>query len=320
MRKSNFRVSVIVPVYNEEGCVSILAVRLIKVLESYSGYEIIFINDGSSDNTLKVLKQLHSKNNKIHFLSFSRNFGHQNALRAGTKFASGDCIISLDGDLQHPPELIPDLIEKWNEGYDIVYTIRENDEKTSTFKKVTGKLFYKLMNAISDINFEQGEADFRLLDKYAAAELNKLSENAIFFRGMIKWLGFQQIGIKYVPEQRIWGKTKYSRKKMFALAISGITGFSIKPLRISTLIGVSIAFLSLLYGIYALYIKFFTENSIEGWTSVFFMVTFIGGIQLIMIGILGEYIGNIFIESKKRPHYIIKESSLASKSEYIGKA
>jgi len=202
------------------------------------------------------------------------------------------------------------LIQKWNEGYDIVYTIRKDGEKIPVLKKLTSILFYKLMNALSDINFENGEADFRLLDKNAAAELNKLNENAIFFRGMVKWLGFDQIGIEYVPYDRIWGKTKYSRKKMFTLAISGITSFSIKPLRISTIIGVSIAFFSLLYGIYALYIKFFTDNSIEGWTSVFFMVTFIGGIQLIILGIIGEYIGNIFLESKKRPHYIIKENSL----------
>lgn len=310
MRNSNFKVSVIVPVYNEEGCLTTVAERVVKVLSCYYDYEILFIDDGSKDNSVTVLKKLHTDNHKINYLTFSRNFGHQNALRAGTKYATGDCIISIDGDLQHPPELIPELINKWNDGYEIVYTIRRDDERISAFKKVTAKLFYRIMNSISDINFEQGEADFRLLDKRAAMELNNLSENAIFFRGMVKWLGYKQIGMEYIPENRIWGTTKYSRKKMFALAISGITGFSIKPLRISTMIGLSIAFLSLLYGIYALYIKLFTNSSIEGWTSVFFMVTFIGGVQLIMIGILGEYIGNIFIESKKRPHYIIKENTL----------
>ncbi|HEY5123133.1 MAG TPA: glycosyltransferase family 2 protein, partial [Ignavibacteria bacterium] len=277
MRKSDYKVSVIVPVFNEEGCVSYVADRVVKILKGCYDYEILFIDDGSQDNTLTILKKLHSENQKINFLSFSRNFGHQNALRAGTQYATGDCIISLDGDLQHPPELIPDMLSKWNEGYDIVYTIRKEVQKTSIFKKVTARLFYKIMNAISDINVEHGEADFRLLDKIAAAELNNLHENAIFFRGMVKWLGFKQIGIEYIPDNRIWGKTKYSGKKMFGLAISGITSFSIKPLRISTLIGISIAFLSLLYGIYALYIKFFTNDSIQGWTSVFFMVSFIGG-------------------------------------------
>ena len=309
MKKNNFKVSVIVPIYNEEGCILTLAERVVKVLENYHEYEILFIDDGSKDSTLEILRKLNSDNRKINFLSFSRNFGHQNALRAGTRRADGDCIISIDGDLQHPPELIPDLINKWIEGYDIVYTIRKDGKKIPVLKKVTSRLFYKLMNAISDINLQHGEADFRLLDKNAAAELNNLNENALFFRGMVKWLGFNQTGIEYIPDDRKWGKTKYSRKKMFDLAISGITSFSIKPLRVSIIIGISIAFLSLLYGLYALYIKFFTDNSIEGWASVFFMVTFIGGIQLIILGIIGEYIGNIFLESKKRPHYIIKEDS-----------
>jgi polyisoprenyl-phosphate glycosyltransferase len=193
MRKSDYKVSVIVPLFNEEGCVSFMAERVVRILEGYHDYEILFIDDGSQDNTLNILKKLHLSNKKINFLSFSRNFGHQNALRAGTKHATGDCIISLDGDLQHPPELIPDLINKWIEGYDIVYTKRKDVQKTSLFKKLTAYLFYKIMNAVSDINFEHGEADFRLLDKHAAAELNNLHENAIFFRGMIKWLGIKLV-------------------------------------------------------------------------------------------------------------------------------
>jgi polyisoprenyl-phosphate glycosyltransferase len=311
MRENNFRVSVIIPVFNEEGCIRIIADRLIELLSVYPDFELLFIDDGSIDNSLSILRELHSENTKINFLSFSRNFGHQNALRAGTMYACGDCIISMDGDLQHPPEMIPKLIEKWKEGCDIVYTIRKDDQGTSLYKKFTARMFYKLMNGLSDINFEQGEADFRLIDRRAAEELNKLSENAIFFRGIVKWLGYNQTGIEYRPDKRVWGKTKYSRKKMFSLAVSGITGFSIKPLRISTLFGIAIALLSLLYGMYALYIKFFTDRSVEGWTSVFFMVTFIGGIQLIILGIIGEYIGNIFLESKKRPHYIIRENSLS---------
>ena len=294
MRKDKFKVSVIIPVFNEEGCVPVIIERLTRILTVYSDYEIIFIDDGSTDSTLKRVKDIRNNNPKVHYLSFSRNFGHQNALRAGTRYASGDCTISLDGDLQHPPELIPVLINKWLDGYDIVYTIRKDPEKLSFFKKVTSRVFYKIMNVISDIKFEHGEADFRLIDKIAAKELNKLSENSIFFRGIVKWLGFSQTSIEYTPDKRISGSTKYSAKKMVALALSGITSFSVKPLRVSTFIGTSIAFLSLLYGFYALYIKMFTHNTIEGWTSVFFMVTFIGGIQLIMIGILGEYIGNLF--------------------------
>lgn len=315
MRKNNFKISVIVPVYNEEGCIAAINERISNVLSSTYNYELIFVDDGSSDNSLSEIKKLKSGNPYIQFLSFSRNFGHQNALRAGMRHATGDCIISLDADLQHPPELIPEMIKKWQDGFDIVYTIRKDDQRVPFTKKLMAKVFYRFMNAISEIRFERGEADFRLLDKHAAAELNKLTENGIFFRGMVKWLGFQQTGIEYVPDERIWGRTKYSGRKMMSLAVSGITGFSIKPLRISTIIGVCIAFLSILYGIYALYIKLFTDNSVEGWTSVFFMVTFIGGIQLIMIGILGEYIGKIFMETKKRPHYIINENSIAEDSK-----
>jgi glycosyltransferase involved in cell wall biosynthesis len=311
MEEINQKISIIIPVFNEEGCISIVVEKVINVLERGDNkYEILIIDDGSNDETLSLVKRLRAENDKIHYISFSRNFGHQNAIRAGLKYSTGDCIISLDGDMQHPPELIPELISKWKEGYDIVYTIRRDGKSVPLLKKISSRFFYKLMNAITDINFEPGEADFRLLDKNAANELNTMNENAIFLRGMIKWLGYKQVGIDYTPDDRIWGKSKYSRRKMFGLAISGITGFSTKPLRISTLIGVSIAFLSLLYGIYALYIRVFTDKSIEGWTSVFFMVTLIGGIQLIMIGILGEYIGKIFIESKKRPHFIVRETSL----------
>lgn len=207
MKKVDYKVSVVVPVYNEEGCVLKLTERLVKILEQYFDYEILFVDDGSQDSTLTILKNLHTENKKINYLSFSRNFGNQNALRAGTKYATGDCIVSLDGDLQHPPELIPSLIDKWNEGYDIVYTIRKDTEEVSFFKRITAKLFYKIMNTISNINFENGEADFRLLGRNAEQELNNLHENAIFIRGMVKWLGFNQAGIEYVPENRIWGKT-----------------------------------------------------------------------------------------------------------------
>jgi polyisoprenyl-phosphate glycosyltransferase len=310
MRNINYKVSVIIPVLNEQDCISPLLEKVVGVLERGSGsYEIIIIDDGSKDDTLSLIKKLRDDNDKIKYISFSRNFGHQNAIRAGLKYTTGDCVISMDGDMQHPPELIPELIGKWKEGFDIVYTIRRDEPDTPVLKKLTSGLFYKLMNLISDINFEQGEADFRLLDKFAVIEFNNLNENAIFYRGMVKWIGLNQIGIEYTPGKRLFGATKYSGKKMGALALSGITGFSTKPLRISTIVGISIAFLSLIYGIYAIYIKLFTERSIEGWTSVFFMVTLIGGIQLIMIGILGEYIGRIFIESKKRPNYIVKENS-----------
>ena len=310
MNGAKFKISLIIPVYNEEGCIQLLVNKAVEILKDYNSFEVILIDDGSKDKTLQILKELSLANNHIQYLSFSRNFGHQNALRAGLDFATGDCIISMDADFQHPPDLIPILIEKWSEGYDIVYTIRKDSVKTPFFKRYTAKLFYKILNIFSDINIQPGAADFRLIDKNVANTLNKLRENEIFYRGMVKWLGFKQTGIEYIPNERFWGDSKYSLKKMALLALSGITSFSVRPLKISFLVGTIIALFSIFYGFYALYIKLFTDQSIAGWTSVFFMVSFIGGVQLIMIGVLGEYIGKLFIESKKRPPYIIKESSI----------
>jgi len=313
MTYKEFKVSIIIPVYNEEGCLQLLVKKVIEMLQIYCSYEVILIDDGSTDRTLQILKELNEENSTIQYLSFSRNFGHQNALRAGLDHTTGDCIISMDADFQHPPELIPEMINKWTEGYDIVYTIRKDNLKLSLFKRFTAKLFYRVLSILSDIKVEPGAADFRLIDKSVSKALNKFKENEIFYRGMFKWLGFKQIGVEYMPNNRVWGETKYTFKRMVSFAVSGITSFSVRPLKISLLIGTIIAFLSIVYGFYALYVKVFTDQSVVGWTSVFFMVSFVGGVQLMMIGVLGEYIGKLFIESKKRPPYIIRESSIKIK-------
>lgn len=310
MKDNNFKTSIIIPILNEEGNIDLLLEKVTEVLEPFVDYEFIFVDDGSTDETLNIIREKRRQNGKIHFLSFSRNFGHQNALRAGLDYATGDCVISMDGDLQHPPELIPKLIEKWQEGHDIVYTVRKDDPKLSFAKRKTAKIFYGLMNRFSDIKIDKGAADFRLLDRNVVEVVKTIKESNLFMRGMISWLGFKQCGIEYMPDERQWGKTKYSMKQMTKLALAGITGFSVKPLRISTMLGYVLAILAFVYGIYAIAIKIFTENVVSGWTSLLAGVLFIGGIQMIMIGILGEYVGKLFIESKKRPNYIIKEKSL----------
>jgi len=313
MNNSNFKVSVIVPIFNEEGNIETLIRRTVSVLEKYPDYELIFVDDGSRDKTLRIIRRIRKQNNKIHYLSFSRNFGHQSALRAGLDHATGDCVVSMDGDLQHPPELIPKLIEKWQDGCDIVYTIRKDDPQTPFLKKKTAKVFYGIMNRFSDIKIDKGAADFRLIDGKVVEVIRTIKENDLFMRGMISWLGFKQCGVEYMPGKRHWGKTKYTMKKMVKLAIAGITSFSVKPLHLSTMVGYTLAILAFIYGIYAIFAKIFTDKAISGWTSVLAGVLFIGGVQMIMIGILGEYIGKLFIESKKRPNYIIKDSSLAKK-------
>lgn len=309
MLLKNEKLTILIPTHNEEGNLTDLVAQLRNILEN-TNYELIFIDDGSTDQTLQLLKKLNNKDKRVNYLSFSRNFGHQSALRAGYHFSSGDCVICMDGDLQHPPQLIPKMIEKWKEGYDIVTTIRKDEGETGFFKRITSSLFYFLINKLSDIKIEKGSADFRLLDKSIVEVIRNFHESPLFLRGTISWLGYKQFAIEYIPENRKWGKTKYSISKMLKFAVSGITSFSIKPLQLSAVIGLIVAVLAFLYGLYALYMKVFQNNTIPGWTSTLIVISFIGGVQLIMIGILGEYIGKLFIESKKRPDYIIREKSI----------
>ncbi len=309
MKKNKFKISVVIPTFNEEGNIEILIKKLLRVLGVYYDYEILFVDDGSHDKSLELIKRAQLKNKKIKFLSFSRNFGHQSALRAGLDYAEGDCVVSLDADLQHPIELIPKMIKKWQEGYDVVFTVRQEDHSLSILKRKSAKLFYWIINKVSSIKIESGAADFRLLDRSIVEVLKNINEGDLFLRGLIPWLGFKQTSLEYMPQKRNAGETKYTFKKMVKLALSGITGFSITPLRISTFFGFFFAIVSFCYGAYAIYIRLFTEQSVSGWVSILIAVLFIGSLQMIMIGILGEYLGKLFLESKKRPNYIIKEKS-----------
>lgn len=301
-------ISIIIPTYNEEKNVPVIYNAIANELANYN-FELLFVDDGSADATLHEIKKLASLKSNVKYLSFSRNFGHQKALMAGLNLAKGDVVISMDADMQHPVEVIPGLIQKWEQGFDIVYTIRKDGE-ISFFKKLSAKYFYKIINAISDVTIEQGTADFRLLDKKVVNELNKLSEQNIFYRGIIPWVGYQSIGIEYTANNRLHGSSKYTLKRMLNFAIDGIMSFSTKPLRISIYIGIIIAMLSFIYGLYAIYIVAFTEKAVSGWASTISVILFIGGFQLIVLGIIGEYIGKMFMANKNRPNYIIKETNI----------
>lgn len=303
------RISVILPCSNEEKNVPLIASRLETVLKNYD-YEILFVNDGSRDNTLAEIKKLAKKNKRIKYISFARNFMHQNALRAGLKYATGDAVICMDADLQQPPELLPDMIKHWKEGYDIVYTLRRSSGKESFFKNFTSKFFYFLINKISNIGIEDGAADFRLMDRVVVDALNEYDEVYIFYRGIISSMGFKKIAIPYTVAPRLHGKSQYTFKKMFNFSLAGITGFSTFPLHLSTLFGFLISALSFIYALYAILVRIFVGGTVPGWSSLLFGIFFLGGIQLLMIGILGEYIGKIFFEVKKRPNYIIKEKNI----------
>jgi dolichol-phosphate mannosyltransferase len=309
------KVSVIVPIYNEENNIGLLSEKLVQILSNYFSYEIIFIDDGSNDNTLENIKKIKKANKNVHYISFTRNFGHQNALKAGLDCTTGECVISMDGDLQHPPELIPDMIEKWQEGFEIIYTIRKNNKSASFLKYKTASLFYKFINMISEVKILQGSSDFRLLDRSVVEEIKSMDEQSPFYRGLIPWTGFRQIGIKYSPNSRYTGKSKYTVRRMVLFALGGITSFSVIPLRLATFLGFGMAFFGFVIGLKAVVEYLFTERTVPGWTSTIMAIVLVGGVQLIILGIIGEYLGRMFIESKKRPHYIIKESSLHKHSD-----
>lgn len=304
------KISLIVPCFNEEEGLSTFNKELIRVLPETYLHEIIYVNDGSSDRTFQVILSLAKENPTIKYISFSRNFGHQNALKAGYDFATGDCAISLDADLQHPPDVIPTLISKWEEGFEIVNTIRNDHASITYTKKISSGIFYRIMRKLSDVNIENGMADFRLIDKKVLKQLKLFNENFLFFRGLIPWMGFSQTNVEFTAAERFAGTTKYTLKKMLKFATTGVTAFSVKPLRLSIYFGSVIAVLSFLYGLYAAYIHIFTDLAITGWTSVILSVLFVGGINLLMLGIIGEYLGKLFIENKRRPNYLISETNL----------
>ncbi len=304
-------ISIIIPVYNEQDNIELIVKALQEVISKLDYVcNITFIDDGSNDNTLKNIRRQSLLYNNIFFISFARNFGHQNALKAALDFSNSDCVITMDGDMQHPPHLIPDLIKRWEEGNEIVYTIRKDyGAEMPGLKRKTSKLFYKLLNYLSGIELEAGTADFRLLDKKIVDTLRGFEEDDFFWRGLVKWVGFKQVSVEYIPEIRKYGVSKYSYKKMMEFGLKGITSFSTKPLTIAIYLGFLSAFLSLFYLPYVFYSIYF-GHAISGWASLIVTVAFLGGLQLMILGIIGLYLGKLFMQSKRRPHYIIKESNV----------
>lgn len=301
-------ISVVIPSFNEEGNISILTKKI--KLATPEDTEIIFVDDGSKDKTLENIKKLATKDKKIRYISFSRNFGHQSALRAGLASAKGDAVVSMDADMQHPPELLPELIKTWRKGYDIVYTVREDATSVSAPRKLASKWFYQIMNSLSGLNVEEGAADFRLLDRKVVDIINKLPETQLFMRGFVSWCGFKQYAISYKSAERFSGKSKYSLKKLVAFAINGITQFSIKPLRLTIIIGCLMALAAVIYAAYTVFDYFLGANSVSGWTSLIIVVLLTSGIQLVLLGVVGEYVGKAFMQAKGRPDYIVAQTNV----------
>lgn len=301
------KISIVVPVYNEQGSLKELCARLTAVLKPLNlAYEIIMVDDGSTDQSLETIQELRQADPRLKYLSFSRNFGHMVALSAGLDHAAGDAVITMDADLQHPPRLVPRLIEQWEKGAEVVNTVRRESKGAGPFKKYSAGAFYWLINRLAKIDLAPNTADYRLLDRKVVDTLNSLRERSRFFRGLVSWVGFRQSFVEYEADPRFAGRSKYSLGKMIAFAIDGITSFSAAPLRLATYLGLASALFSFIYIIYAVYAHFFTKNTLEGWTSVLVTVLFIGGIQLIFLGVIGEYLGRVFEETKQRPLYIVR--------------
>lgn len=304
-------ISIVIPIYNEEKIIPELHQRLSAAAAQVSdNYELIFVNDGSKDNSLAELVKLSYTDPKTYYINFSRNFGHQIAVTAGLDHTTGKCVVIIDGDLQDPPELIPELYAKHKEGFEVVYARRQQREGETLFKKYTAKLFYLTLRRITSVDIPIDTGDFRLIDRKIVDYLKMMPEKNKFLRGQIAWLGFNQTAVYFNRDKRKYGKTGYTLSKMLRFAMDGITSFSDKPLSFVTNMGFFISGLSFLVILYAIFSHFVLEQTITGWTSLIISSMFIGGIQLISVGIIGEYISRINKNVLNRPLYVIQNTNL----------
>jgi glycosyltransferase involved in cell wall biosynthesis len=303
--------SVIIPVFNEEQNVQPLYERLTRVLIALGKpYELLFVNDGSRDRTLAVVKDLANSDRAVKYIDFSRNFGHQIAVTAGLHFSKGERIVIIDADLQDPPELIAAMDEKMNEGWNVVYAKRATREGESFFKKITAKIFYRILARVTSISIPVDTGDFRIMDRKVVNALNQMPEHHKFIRGMVSWVGFKQTFVEYNRQERLSGKTGYTFRKMLRFAFDGITGFSNMPLKLASYFGFFVSFLSFLLILYTLYSKYLLREAVPGWASIMVSILFIGGIQLICLGLIGEYLIRMDANLRQRPLYVVNESNL----------
>tara|TARA_Y100001935_G_scaffold238369_1_gene224820 strand:- start:179584 stop:180534 length:951 start_codon:yes stop_codon:yes gene_type:complete len=309
MAQSEKQVSLVIPLYNEEEMMPILIEKLEEFRSKNSVIsEVIFINDGSRDKTEALVYELTSTLTGYHLINFSRNFGHQIAVTAGLDFVTTDAAIIMDADLQDPLDTAGKMIEKWQNGYDVVYGVRKERDGESVFKKATASLFYRFFKWITDLDIPLDTGDFRLLDKKVIKAYQSVSEQQPFVRGLITWLGYDQIGIEYHRESRKAGETKYPLKKMIRLALNAITSFSDKPLRIATQVGTILSILAFIGILWVFYVRLFMDTAVPGWASSLLITLFLGGVQILFLGIIGAYLARIYGEVRHRPRYLLKNS------------
>ncbi len=300
--------SIVVPVFNEELVVKESYKRLKQVMDTTNeSYELIFVNDGSRDKTPEIVAQICEEDKNVRLINFSRNFGHQTAITAGMDNSSGQAVVVIDADLQDPPEVILEMIEKWKEGYDVVYGQRLKRKGETFFKKATAKMFYRLLSSMTSVDIPVDTGDFRLIDRKVCDVMSSLTEQNRYVRGLVSWVGFRQTAVTYVRDERFAGETKYPLKKMLKFAMDGITTFSYKPLKLSTYVGFLVAAASFIYLLVVICLRLFTDTTVAGWASTLAVSLIFNGVILMMLGIIGEYIGRIYDEAKGRPLYIIRE-------------
>jgi dolichol-phosphate mannosyltransferase len=300
--------SLVIPAYNEEGALAELAARLGEVMDALDGdAETILVDDGSRDRTYELMLEAAERDPRIRAVRLSRNFGHQIALTAGVDLAAGDAVIVMDADLQDPPEVVLELAQRWREGYDVVYAVREAREGETRFKRSTAAWFYRAFNRISTVQVPVDVGDFRLVDRRALDVFNQMRESNRFVRGMFSWIGLRQTGLTYTRQERFAGETKYPLRKMLRFATTGVISFSSAPLRAALNLGFVVSAVSFAFGVWSIIVKVTALYDVPGWTSIVVVTTFIGGVQLMVLGVIGEYIGDIHDEVKRRPLYVIGE-------------
>ena len=300
--------SVVIPAYNEEEVIEESYLRISKVMEAMQeSYELIFVDDGSRDNTARIIAGFTENDSNVRLISFTRNFGHMPAITAGMEYAKGEAIIIIDADLQDPPEVLPEMAKLWRSGYDVVYGKRKERKGESVFKQLSAKLFYRFINNMVPINLPVDTGEFRLMDRRVCDAVNRLGEKHRYIRGLVSWVGFKQTAYEYVRVERFAGVTKYPLKKMLSFAMDAITAFSYKPLKIATSLGFLISLGSFIYMLIIIWQRIFTDTTITGWASTIGLILFTQGIVLMILGLMGEYIGRIYEEIKNRPIYIIRE-------------
>jgi len=303
------KIDIIVPAYNEEEALPFLFERLEKIMNENTNYqfEILFVNDGSKDKTLEIIKQKRAEDNRISYVNFSRNFGKETAMIAGLDYATGDAVIFIDADLQDQPELIPELIKYWEEGYDDVYARRKTRDGETFLKKFTSKMYYKILQKMSRVEVQVDTGDFRLLDRRCVNALKKLRESQRCTKSMFSWIGYKKKEVLYDRDPRVAGKTKWNYKRLVDLAIDGITSFTTSPLRLSTFIAIPTFAALAIYFIYVIIKCFVVQAPIQAYQAIILLILFFSGIQILLFGIMGEYLGRIFNETKNRPLYLVDE-------------